>query len=81
MSIVIPNEIIKATGKSEKLLQLELAIIMFRDYQISSAKAANFANLSLIEFRQELGKRNICVNYDSSDFQQELQTLKILSEL
>jgi len=48
MSIVIPNEIIKATGKNEKLLQLELAIIMFRDYQISSAKAANFANLSLI---------------------------------
>ncbi|NER02051.1 MAG: UPF0175 family protein [Okeania sp. SIO3C4] len=81
MSIVIPNEIIQATGKSEKLLQLEIAIIMFRDYQISITKAANFANLSLIEFRQELAKINICVNYDSSDFQQELQTLKTLGEL
>ncbi|NEO52896.1 MAG: UPF0175 family protein [Okeania sp. SIO3B5] len=81
MSIVIPNEIIKATGKSEKLLQLELAIIMFRDYQVSSAKAANFASLSLIEFRQELAKRNIFVNYDSLDFQQEIQTLKTLGEL
>lgn len=39
-------------SKSKNLLQLELAIIMFRDYKISSAKAANFANLSLIEFRQ-----------------------------
>ncbi len=48
MSIVIPNEIIKPTGKSEKLFQLELAITNIRDYQISSAKAANFANLSLI---------------------------------
>ncbi len=60
MSIVIPNEIIQAIGKSKKMLQLELAIIMFIDYQISSPKAANFANLSLIEFRQELAKRNIC---------------------
>ncbi|MEM1172491.1 MAG: UPF0175 family protein [Cyanobacteria bacterium P01_H01_bin.35] len=48
MSIVIPDGIIKATGKSKKTLQLELAIFMFRDYQISSAKAANFAKLSLI---------------------------------
>lgn len=54
---------------------------MFKDYHISSAKAASFANLSLIEFRQELAKRNICVNYDSSDFQQELQTLKTLGDL
>ena len=81
MSIVIPNEIIRATGKNEQLLRLELAVIMFRDYHISSAKAANFANLSLIEFRQELAQRNICVNYDNSDWQQELQTLKTLGEL
>ena len=71
MSIIIPNEIVKATGKNEELLKLELAIVMFKDYQISSAKAASFANLSLIEFRQELTKKNICINYDSSDFQQE----------
>ena len=81
MSILIPNEIIQATGKPEKMLQLDLAIIMFIDYHVSSAKAANFANLSLIEFRQELAKRNICVNYDSSDFQQELETLKALGDL
>ena len=81
MSIIIPNEIVQATGKNEKQLQLELAIIMFRDYGISSAKAANFANLPLIEFRKELAKRNICVNYDSSDFEQELQTLKTLGDL
>ncbi len=54
---------------------------MFRDYQISSAKAANFANLSLIEFREELAQRKSFVNYNSSDFQQELQTLKTLGEL
>ena len=77
MTIVIPNEIIQATGKNEQLLQLELAIIMFRDYHISSAKAADFANLSLIEFRQEVAKRN----YDSVDWQQELQTLKTLGDL
>lgn len=54
---------------------------MFRDYQISSAKAANFANLSLWEFRQELTKRNICVNYDISDWHQEIETLKRLGDL
>jgi predicted HTH domain antitoxin len=81
MSILIPNEIIQATGKDEQLLLLELAIIMFRDYHISSAKAASFANLSLIEFRQEMAKRDICVNYDTSDFEQEVQTLKALGDL
>lgn len=81
MSIVIPNEIIQATGKNENLLQIELAIIMFKEYHISSAKAADFAKLSLIEFRQELANRNICINYDLSDFQQELQTLKALGDL
>ena len=53
----------KAIGKSKKMLQLELAIIMFIDYQISSPKAANFANLSLIEFRQELAKKKYFLNY------------------
>lgn len=81
MSIVIPNEIIQATGKTESLLQLELAIVMFKDYHVSSAKAASFANLSLIEFRKELAQRDICINYDSSDFEQELQTLKTLGDL
>ncbi|MFM7715072.1 MAG: UPF0175 family protein [Microcystis sp.] len=78
---LIPNEIIQATGKNEQLLRLELAIIMFRDYHISSAKAADFADLSLIAFRQELAQRNICVNYDGVDWQQELETLKTLGDL
>ncbi|QGZ91067.1 UPF0175 family protein [Microcystis aeruginosa] len=59
MSIVISNEMIQATGKTENLLKLDLAIIMFKDYHISSAKAADFAGLSLIEFRQELAKRDV----------------------
>lgn len=81
MAIEIPNKIIQAIVKNEELLRLELAIIMFRDYHISSARAADFANLSLIEFRQELSHRNIWVNYDSTDWQQELQTLKTLGDL
>ena len=81
MSIVISNEMIQATGKTEYLLKLLLAIIMFKDYHISSAKAADFAGLSLIEFRQELAKRDICVNYDVADFQLELQTLNRLGDL
>lgn len=81
MSIVISNEIIQATGKTENLLKLDLAIIMFKDYHISSGKAADFADLSLIEFRQELAKRDICVNYDVADFQLELQTLNRLGDL
>jgi predicted HTH domain antitoxin len=81
MSILILKEIIQATGKDEQLLLLELAIIMFRDYHISSAKAASFANLSLIKFRQKMAKRDTCLKYDTSDFEQESQTLKALVEL
>ncbi|TAE57529.1 MAG: UPF0175 family protein [Nostocales cyanobacterium] len=81
MSILIPNDIIQAIGKTENLLKLELAIMMLRDYHISSAKAAEFAGLSLIEFRQELAKRDIYINYDVEDFQAELQTLHDMRDL
>lgn len=81
MSILIPNDIIQAIGKTENLLKLELAIMMLQDYHISSAKAAEFAGLSLIEFRQELAKRDICINYDVENFQAELQTLHDLGDL
>ncbi|HEY9702154.1 MAG TPA: UPF0175 family protein [Allocoleopsis sp.] len=81
MSITIPNEIIQATGRTENTLKLELAIIMFKDYHISSGKCAEFAGLSLIEFRQELNSREICINYDIEDWKLELQTLQELGDL
>jgi len=54
MTIVIPNEIIQATGKKRATVATRTGNHYFRDYHISSAKAADFANLSLIEFRQEM---------------------------
>jgi len=78
MSVVIPSEILQAAQLSEAELRLELAILLFEKYKISTGKARRLAGISLIEFRLELAKRGICVHYDLEDFHTDLETLQKL---
>ncbi|MGD2179811.1 UPF0175 family protein [Lusitaniella coriacea] len=81
MSVVIPNKILQAAQLSEAELRLELAIFLFEKYQISTGKARRLAGMSLIEFRQELAKRGICVHYDLEDLHADIETLQKLEQL
>ncbi|MGK7900473.1 MAG: UPF0175 family protein [Hormoscilla sp.] len=66
---------------SEAEFMLEIAIVLFDKYKISTGKARRIAGMNLIEFRRELASRGICVHYDVEDFQADLKTLKRLGEL
>ena len=46
--------------------------------KISSGKVRSQAGLSVIEFQRELAKRDLYLNYDVEDFQQDVETLKSL---
>lgn len=77
MNVVIFDEIIKASGLSEKELILELIILLFQKNNISIGKASQLAQMPLLQFQNELAKRNIFVHYDESDLEVDLQNLGI----
>ncbi|MBE9050796.1 UPF0175 family protein [Nostocales cyanobacterium LEGE 11386] len=78
MNVVIFDEIIKASGLSEKELILELIILLFQKKNISIGKASQLSQMPLLQFQNELAKRNIPVHYDESDLEVDLQNLGII---
>ena len=81
MNLVIPDDILIASEMSEADLKLELAIVLYKRERISAGKACEWLGVNLIEFRRELGKRGISINYDVEDFQADLETLRSLGRL
>jgi predicted HTH domain antitoxin len=81
MSVIIPDEIVRATQMSDSDLMLEIAIMLYKQEKISSGKACHWLGLNLIEFRRELSKRGLTINYDLEDFQADLDTLQSLGRL
>ncbi|WP_017303833.1 UPF0175 family protein [Spirulina subsalsa] len=81
MSVTIPDDILSASGLSEKELKLEIAILLFQQDKISIGKARKLAELNVLEFQAELAKRNICIHYDLEEFEQDLKTLRQLGRI
>lgn len=81
MSVVIPDDIVAASKMSEAELKLEIAIMLYKQEKISSGKAGEWLGMNIIEFRRELGKRELTINYDVEDFQADLETLRSLGRL
>jgi predicted HTH domain antitoxin len=75
MNLTIPDDLLIASDMSEADLKLEVAIILCKREKISAGKACEWLGLNLIEFRRELGKRELTINYDVEDFQADLETL------
>ena len=78
ISLIISDEIVKASGLSEKELILKLIILLFKKKNISIGKASQLAQMPLLHFQNELGKRNITIHYDESDLEIDLQNLGML---
>ena len=54
MSLVIPNDILSASGLSEKELKLEIAIMLFSQEKISIGKARHLAEMNLLDFQKRI---------------------------
>ncbi|MEB3886347.1 UPF0175 family protein [Lyngbya sp. CCY1209] len=81
MSIVIPEEILKAAEVSEDELKIDLALILYKKNKISSGQVRAWLGLTVLEFQHELAKRDLCLNYDVEELNQDVQTLKTLGLL
>jgi len=44
--------------------------------KIPAGKAGEFAGLSRVEFWEELGKRDIPLNYDVKEFEQDVENIR-----
>lgn len=81
MTVLIPDDILRATRMTEDELKLEIAIMLYKQEKISSGKARSWTGLTVIEFQHELAKRGLCINYDVADFQADVKTLQSMKLL
>ena len=75
MSLIISDEIVKASGLSEEELFLEIVLLLFKQDKISLGKAAKLLNMSQIRFQRLMADRGICVHYDVAELQEDIQHL------
>jgi predicted HTH domain antitoxin len=76
MSLVISDDIVKASGFSESELLLEIVIMLFQQDKISLGKASELLGMHRMQFQRLLADRGICVHYDVAEFQEDLKTLQ-----
>jgi predicted HTH domain antitoxin len=75
MSLVISEEIVKASGLSEQELIIELVLLLFQQEKISLGKAAELLNISQVRFQKILSDRGINIHYDVEELQEDIQHL------
>lgn len=75
MSLVISDDIVKASGLSEADLLLEIIILLFQQEKLSLGKASEILGMPQIRFQRLIADRGICVHYDVADFQEDFQHL------
>ena len=80
-TLEIPRGVLDAAQMSTRDLRRELALTLYAQQRLSLGKAREFAGLTLWEFRQWLATRRIETHYDTTDLQEDIQTLRELGRL
>ncbi len=81
ISIEIPSEVMHAARMTPEDLRQELAIHLFREGKLSFGKARELAGLTVWEFQNLLGTRNIPVHYGVEEYEDDLKTLREMGHL
>lgn len=76
ISIEIPSEVMHAARMTPEDLRRELAIHLFREGKLSFGKARELAGLTVWDFHNLLGSRNIPLHYGPEEYEADLATLK-----
>jgi predicted HTH domain antitoxin len=61
-----------------EIAKLEVAVALYRDRKVSMGRAARIAGMPRPQFQGELGKRGVTVDYDVSDFEDDLVAIEKL---
>lgn len=76
MSLVIADEILKASGLSESELLLEIVIMLFEKEKLTLGRASRLVGMDLIQFQRLLASRRIPIHYDVAEFLEDIKSLK-----
>jgi len=76
MSIVIPDEILRATRMTPAELMQELALILYQKEKLTLGQASKLAKMSQLQFQSLLASRQIPIHYDVAEFEEDLKTLR-----
>lgn len=79
MEVIISQEYLQAARMSDSDLLKEVAVMLYQKNRLSLAQASRLAKMSRFQFQHLLASRRVPVNYDVSDFEEDLTTLKQLS--
>ena len=80
MSLAIPDEILQAARMSATELRQEIAILLFQKEKLTLGQASKLAEMSQLQFQHLLASRQIPVHYDVTEFEEDLQTMRKLSD-
>jgi len=80
MGLVIPDDILQATGMSEADLKKEIAIFLFQKEKLTLEQASKLAEMPRLQFQHLLASRQIAPHYDKEEFDQDMETLKRLEK-
>lgn len=80
MSVIISNDILQATRMTEDELRQEIAVLLFQKEKLTLGQASRLAGMSRLQFQHILASRQIPVHYDVAEFEEDLKTLKELSQ-
>jgi len=78
MTIELPD--VKSGGKplTAEQARIDLACGLYAARRVTMGQAAAIAGIPYAAFMHELGKRDICMNYDAEDFEHDMRVLEEL---
>ena len=77
MTIVLSKEDLGSLELTPAEAKLNLAIGLYSGSQISLGRAARISGLSQHEFKHELGKRGVLLNYTLKDVEHDIQMAEV----
>ncbi len=79
--VELPQDILDTARLTVDELKVEIAVSLYAQGRLPIGKAHELAGMTLWEFRQVLAARRIPPQYDVSDLDQDVTTLRELSRL
>lgn len=81
MSFTIPDDLLQAARMSEEEMRQEIAVLLYQKEKLTLGQVCRFAQMSPLEFQQLVSSRGIPMHYGVHDFEQDLDTLRVLGRL
>jgi predicted HTH domain antitoxin len=81
MSLLIPDELVQASGLSEAELLQELVLLLFQREKLTLGKASHLLGMTQLEFQALLASRDLYIHYDVEDLHEDVRNLKDLGLL